>query len=132
MWLKTRTLHTIGEYRYRWYQAYLNDCRTCSLQTQCMRKPPKQHGRQLAVKVGVAQAKKPNVLSQMRTKIDSDQGRYIYSQRIGTVETVFGNMTINKRLNRFTLRGKDKVNAQWLLWCMVYNIEKIHHYGDDP
>ena len=82
--------------------------------------------------MGIAPTDKPNVLTQMRAKIDSDQGRYIYSQRIGTVEPVFGNMTINKRLNRFTLRGKNKVNAQWLLWCMVHNIEKIHHYGDDP
>jgi hypothetical protein len=31
----------------------------------------------------------------------------------------------NKGLKRFTLRGKDKVNAQWLLYCMVHNIEKI-------
>jgi hypothetical protein len=43
--------------------------------------------------------------------------------------TVFGNLAVSKRLNRFTLRGKDKVNAQWLMWCMVHNIEKLHRYG---
>ena len=26
-------------------------------------------------------------------------------------------------------RGKKKVNVQWLLSCMVHNIEKIAHYG---
>ncbi|WP_089503596.1 transposase [Nitrincola nitratireducens] len=32
-------------------------------------------------------------------------------------------------MNRFTLRGKTKVNAQWLMYCMVYNIEKIATQG---
>ncbi|MDO6783531.1 transposase [Neptunomonas phycophila] len=35
----------------------------------------------------------------------------------------------NKGLKRFTLRVKDKVNTQWLLYCMVYNIEKIATQG---
>jgi hypothetical protein len=26
-------------------------------------------------------------------------------------------------LDRFTLRGKIKVNIQWMLYCMVHNIE---------
>ena len=32
-------------------------------------------------------------------------------------------------MNRFTYRGKDKVNTQWLLFCLVHNLEKIAHYG---
>jgi hypothetical protein len=28
-----------------------------------------------------------------------------------------------------TLRGKIKVTIQWLLYCMIHNIEKIVHYG---
>ena len=65
----------------------------------------------------------------MKQKIDSDQGRHIYSRRLGTVEPVFGNINTTKRLRRFTLRGKSKVNAQWLMYCMVHNIEKIQRYG---
>ncbi|MCR4300604.1 MAG: transposase [Sulfuricaulis sp.] len=34
-----------------------------------------------------------------------------------------------KGLDRFTLRGKTKVNAQWLLYCLVHNIGKIQRYG---
>ena len=52
-------------------------------------------------------------------------GRSIYSQRIATVEPVFANLRHNKRLDRFTVRGKEKVGAQWRLYCMVHNIEKI-------
>jgi hypothetical protein len=30
----------------------------------------------------------------------------------------------NKKMNRFSLRKKIKVNIQWLLYCMVHNIGK--------
>jgi hypothetical protein len=46
------------------------------------------------------------------------------------VEPVFGNIRAQKRLDRFTLRGKQKVNIQWLLYSMVHNIEKIVHDGE--
>jgi hypothetical protein len=32
-------------------------------------------------------------------------------------------------MDRFTLRGKKKVNAQWQLFSLVHNIEKIAHVG---
>ena len=65
----------------------------------------------------------------MREAIDSSRGRQLYSQRMGTVEPVFANLRHNKRLNRFTLRGGAKVNAQWQLYCLVHNIEKIATVG---
>jgi hypothetical protein len=51
-------------------------------------------------------------MDRMKAKIDSPMGRHIYSKRLGTVEPVFGNLESNKGLKRFTLRGKEKVNAQ--------------------
>jgi hypothetical protein len=42
---------------------------------------------------------------------------------------VFGNLRYNKRLDRFTLRGKCKIDTQWKLYCMVHNIEKLAHHG---
>ena len=56
----------------------------------------------------------PNYMERMKHKIDSPTGRHIYSKRLGTVEPVFGNLERNKGLKRFTLRGKEKVNAQWI------------------
>jgi hypothetical protein len=29
----------------------------------------------------------------------------------------------------FTLRGKNKVDGQWKLFCLVHNIEKLAHQG---
>ena len=42
---------------------------------------------------------------------------------------MFGNARYNKRLDRFTLRGRTKVNSQWLLFCLVHNIEELTHAG---
>ena len=43
---------------------------------------------------------------------------------MGTVEPVFANIQ-NKWMRRFTLRGQRKVSAQWKLFAMVHNIEKV-------
>jgi hypothetical protein len=45
------------------------------------------------------------------------------------VEPVFANIRHNKRLDRFTLRGKEKVGTQWRLYCLVHNIEKLARNG---
>jgi hypothetical protein len=65
----------------------------------------------------------------MKEKIDSPEGRAICSKRLKIVEPVFGNIRISKGLDRFTLRGQIKVNIQWMLYCLVHNIEKILHFG---
>jgi hypothetical protein len=62
-------------------------------------------------------------------KIDSEEGKKIYSKRLATVEPVFANIRTHKEMNRFTLRGKIKVSIQWLLYCMVHNMGKILKYG---
>ncbi len=49
----------------------------------------------------------------MKRAIDSAHGRRLYSQRIGTVQPVFGNIRHNKRMTRQNLRGRERVNAQW-------------------
>jgi hypothetical protein len=119
----------MGDFNYIRYEGYLNDCKHCSLQKRCMRNPPTTRGRQVSIRLNKTRHDVPNPLKQMQEKIDSQQGRHIYSQRIGTVEPVFGNINTNKRLKRFSLRGKRKVNAQWLMYCMVHNIEKLQHYS---
>ena len=70
-----------------------------------------------------------NLSKQMVEKIENEQGRKIYPQRLAIVEPVFANICINKRLDRFTIRTKIKVNIQWLMHCLVHNREKIMNYG---
>jgi hypothetical protein len=65
----------------------------------------------------------------MKERIDSDEGKQQYGRRLAVVEPVFGNITSNLGLRRFSLRGEIKVNIQWKLYCMVHNLLKIHRYG---
>jgi len=46
------------------------------------------------------------------------------------VEPVFANIRHQKKLSRFILRGKIKVNIQWNLYNLVHNIEKIANFCD--
>ena len=66
----------------------------------------------------------------MKERVDSEQGKQIYGHRMSVVEPVFGNLTSNKRLRRFSLRGRQKVQGQWHLYCLVQNIEKLQNYGN--
>jgi transposase len=110
---------------YRRYLADENDCASCSLTPRCFyRKNTKR--RSLDVPIG---AEKSNFSKAMQNKVDSAKGREIYPQRFAIVEPVFANIKTQKRLNRFTLRGKVKVNIQWMLYCMVHNIEKIMNFA---
>ena len=61
----------------------------------------------------------------MKKRIDPPAGRVRYGRGFATVEPVFGNLRYNKGLDRFTLRGQAKVDAQRKLLCVVPNIEKL-------
>lgn len=111
------------------YKAPKNACINCSLRSKCLRKPEATEIRQVAFFTGKTEKQTESFSAKMKQKIDSWKGRLIYSQRLGTVEPVFGNINYNKHLDRFTLRGKRKVNNQWLLYCLVHNIEKMHRIG---
>ena len=53
----------------------------------------------------------------------------VYAIRLAIGEPPFANIRSALRLDRFTLRGKRKVNVQWNLICIVHNMKKIQRYG---
>ena len=65
----------------------------------------------------------------MIQKIDTAVGRFLYSRRMGIVEPVFANLRHMLGLDRFTLRGKTKVDIQWKLYAVVHNLLKVQRYG---
>ncbi len=71
-----------------------------------------------------------NYLDLMEQKIDTPEGRYQYSRRMGIVELVFANICSALGLSRFSLRVKKKVDIQWKLYCMVHNLLKVRWYGE--
>ena len=109
------------------YQGAKRDCLPCSHRDRCLRTPDKTQTRQVAFFNDKNPTLAQRLAALMRERIDSEAGRAHYGQRFATVEPVFGNLRHNKRLSRFTLRGKDKVNGQWLLFSLVHNIEKLAH-----
>jgi len=70
-----------------------------------------------------------NLIDEMKAKIDTGLGKQIYARRLGIVEPVLVNICVQKRMNRFTLRSKQKVDVQWRLFALVHNIGKIHTLG---
>ena len=96
----------------------------CGLRTHCLRTPDTTPVRNVAFGRGRAMDGESHTV-QMRRRIDTDEGRAQYARRFATVEPVFANLRHHKRLDRFTLRGRTKVDAQWKLFCLVHNIEKL-------
>ena len=107
------------------FRGALRDCGGCTLRTQCLRKPTVSQTRQVVFFQGKDPSTKESATDRMRRRIDSPAGRAGYARRLGIVEPVFANLRHNKRLMRFTLRGRRKVDRQWKLYCLVHNIEKL-------
>ena len=103
-------------------------CGPCPLRDQCLRHPGRTPVRQVVFFTGKTQ-KPESHTDGMKRKIDSEEGRRRYAQRLGIVEPVFANIRHNKGLHRFTLRGRQKVDTQWKLFCLVHNIEKLANNG---
>ncbi len=109
----------------------LTDCRHCPLKNKCLRNPESPNTRKGKGRQVTFIHRTPACATEwMKARVDSDEGKRRYGERMAVVEPVFGNITANKGLNYFTLRGKTKVDMQWKLYCTVHNIEKLVRYGN--
>lgn len=115
---------TSGDVTYHKYVCSQRACSACGLRQRCFRLKDRRERAVFRRSDGG-----DKYSDDMREKIDSAHGRHMYSKRMGIVEPVYGNLRWAKGLSRFSLRGKTKVNGQYLLWCIVHNIEKVLNYG---
>lgn len=104
-------------------------CEPCHLRTRCLKDEHQKSPRQVVFFHPGEEAQPKSLVTKMKEKIDSLRGRMTYSRRLGTVEPPFGNLRYHKRLDRFTFRGRKKVDGQWKLYALVHNIEKLAHAG---
>jgi len=130
LWLKSEVQQDNGNQKLA-FEGRLTDCRHCALKHQCMRNPESAndrtgHGRQVSFTID----KGKSATQWMKKRVDSRLGKQIYGHRMSVVEPVFGNIGTNKGLNRFSLRGKARVQGQWLLFSLIHNIEKLMNYGN--
>jgi transposase len=104
------------------YQAKSSDCKGCALQEKCIAtRGGKEPKRTLYI---ADKGKEENLCDKMKKKIDETKYRVLYGRRMQIIEPCFADMTYCKKMNRFSLRTKVKVNIQWLLYCIVHNIGK--------
>ncbi|MDK9708830.1 MAG: transposase [Desulforhopalus sp.] len=104
-------------------------CVPCKLRARCLRKPEKTEIRQVVFFTGRSAKGEQRFTEKMKEKIDSTKGRAIYGMRLAVGEPPFAHIRSALGLDRFTLRGKAKVNTQWNLFCIVHNLLKIFRYG---
>jgi transposase len=105
----------------RRYTTKTNECAGCPLMDKCM---TSRGGKTPHRTLYLTEENEEWLSEQMRRRIDSPEGKELYSHRMGIIEPCFANIEYCKGMDRFTLRTKRKVNAQWLLYCLVHNIGK--------
>ena len=107
------------------YQGSLTDCRQCACFSTCSKSKKNQSEITQGRKVLVRSTNEPeSQCAQMRGKLKTAKYQEQYSRRIQIIEPVFANIGYCKGMDRFTLRGKEKVNGQWQLYCIVHNLGK--------
>ncbi len=65
-------------------------------------------------------------VDRMKRKLQTKAGAAIYAARKSIVEPVFGQIKRARGFRQFTLRGIEKVRAEWAIVCMTHNILKIY------
>ena len=65
----------------------------------------------------------------MNWKLRTQEGRAIYARRKATVEPVNGQIKEARGFRRFSLRGSEKVQAEWDLVTTAHNLLKIFRFG---
>lgn len=123
MWCKGRNFKSSTGLTGQAFMGHIKNCKNCNLRSKCLR------NKNTKARQVVIFDKVENATEKMKSKIDSAYGRSIYSKRMGIVEPVFGHIRGTLKLDRFSFRSRQKVNNQWLLYCMVHNIGKINRYG---
>ena len=88
-----------------------------------------KHGTSTETVTSVDSVKAATALEQMKQKLQSDAGRAIYKMRKAIVEPVFGQIKECRHFRRFSLRGLEKVRAEWKLVCLTHNLLKLFRSG---
>lgn len=92
-----------------------------------------KHGRRIAdLEIQAEPAELPEgapLIEQMRRRLQTVEGRQAYDQRKSTIEPVFGIIKEALGFRRFSLRGLNKVNLEWQMVSLSYNLKRLFHMG---
>jgi hypothetical protein len=68
----------------------------------------------------------------MRDRLRTDAGKAIYKMRKAVVEPVFGQIKQVRGLRSLSMRGLEKVTAEWQIICLTHNLLKLFQAGQRP
>src|SRR3974377_1315203 len=66
------------------------------------------------------------VQRRMRQKLRSPAGRAVYGRRKAVVEPVLGVLKQQRGMRQFRMRGKNKVEIEWTLAAVAYNLTHLY------
>jgi hypothetical protein len=66
------------------------------------------------------------LLTRMRHRMQTPEGRRRYARRKTTLEPVFGILKHVLGFRQFLLRGLAAVRGEWTLLCLAYNLKRLH------
>jgi Transposase DDE domain len=55
-------------------------------------------------------------------------GQELYEKRHKVIEPVFGQIKVNRRIDRFLRRGRGAVRSEWRLVTATHNLLKLHQH----
>ena len=103
------------------------ECVGCPLKEKCIRacgskKPLEERNKVIYVSKRFARQREA-----MERRINSDEGKLIRVNRSIQAEGVFAMTKEDMDFRRFMLRGTVKVEVEWMLLSLAYNLLKLHH-----
>lgn len=67
-----------------------------------------------------------NAVEKMKHRLQTIEGKAIYSRRKCSIETVFGMIKQGLGFRQFLLRGCEAVSGEWNLLCIAHNLKRMH------
>ena len=79
--------------------------------------------------VGESTPPEKSAAETMRDKLRTAAGKAAYKMRKAIVEPVFGQLKAVRGLRGFSMRGLEKVKAEWQIMCLTHNLLKLFRAG---
>ena len=98
-------------------------CMTCPFFNDCVGKLKDPRKKTFRIKKEILD--NLDLIQDNHTKIRSEEGKKLYSKRMGAVEKVFGHIKENLGFRRMLVRGQEKVGLAWNMICTTYNLQRI-------
>lgn len=128
-----KELHPVSTKHYKTRSGYVTettiyhcgDCRHCPCKEQCIKSKSKEPWETRNKNIYVSKTFQRQ-RQEMTEKIQTPQGKLLRVNRSIQAEGVFAVIKEDQGFRRFLLRGRYKVEAEWLLLSLAYNLLKLH------